>query len=46
MLNFRFESPIPLNRGCIITIVFPSDFTVNEGMLTNVTGFGLFGGVR
>jgi hypothetical protein len=45
-LRIQFYVPVPLNSGCIIDVTFPSDFVLSGADLTNVQGFGLFGGSR
>ncbi|CDW75779.1 UNKNOWN [Stylonychia lemnae] len=45
--NFRleFQSPVPLNAGTIVSVVFPVQFSF-EQRLTEVQGFGLFGSIK
>lgn len=40
-----FTIPVPLNAGCVITIQFPSEITL-DSQLTTVTGSSFFGGSR
>lgn len=42
-LQLVFYSPLPLNAGCIIDIIFPSDFALNNANLTSIVGMNLFG---
>lgn len=42
--SVTFATPLPLNAGAIVTIVFPpSDYSLDLTMLTSVQGFGIFG---
>jgi hypothetical protein len=42
--SVTFATPLPLNAGAIVTIVFPpSDYSLDLTLLTSVQGFGIFG---
>jgi hypothetical protein len=40
-----FKVPIPVEGGCIILIEIPEDFTVKAGDVSQVNGYGIFGGI-
>ena len=40
-----FKVPLPVLGGCIILIEIPDDFTVKAGDVSQVNGWGIFGGI-
>ena len=42
-MRVTFPSPVPLDSGCLIDIIFPSDLPITQTDLTNIRGVGLFG---
>jgi hypothetical protein len=41
-----FVAPVPIEQGCIVLVQIPDDFTVVEGNISMVQGWGIFGGKR
>jgi len=41
-----FKVPMPVEDGCIILLYIPEDFTVDEGNLVVVKGWGIFGATK
>jgi len=46
LFRLEFDSALPLNTGCIIEILFPTDLVLTNSELTLVEGMGLFGAKR
>ena len=38
-----FKVPVPVEKGCIVTIQLPEDFDLIAGKLARVEGWGIFG---
>lgn len=41
--QFDFSVPVPLDQGCIVEVVFPTEVTLDGAKLSAVDGLGFFG---
>ena len=41
-MRLEFDTPVPLNEGCVIEILFPGEFQLSGADLSLVEGMNLF----